>query len=527
MTNTMETVVDVVIVGAGIAGALMAQRLARAGRSVLALDAGPAWNMGDLVSSQLWARRLKWGGDVVETKGSHPFGHNFNAGWGLGGAALHHYGTWPRLQEEDFQMRRRYGRGLDWPIAYADLRPHYDRLQEEVGISGDADAETWRPPGDPYPMPPLKTFRQAAAVKRGFDALGIRTAPVPAAINSIDYKNRPACIYDGWCDAGCPIYALGGNPLAIFIPEAEEAGAVFRANATVLRILPGANGWAKGVEYVADGVRRTQPARVVILAANPVQTPRLLLNSAHEGAPNGMANGSGLVGRYFMTHMLVNVFGLFDEDLENHMGVSSASLISQDRYAKDLRPGAFGSYQWLIAPAVKPNDIAGIAISRADLIGPELEAFMRRAVRGLGVMLGFGEEMPHLDNRVELSPERDSFGMPRARIVHGLDQDAQALGRHIADEGVAIMRAAGARQAWAAPQVTAHMMGGTIMGTDARNSVTDSFGRSHDVRNLFIAGSGLFPTSGASNPTFTIAALADRSARHIVENWPALAVVDA
>src|SRR5690606_23386777 len=148
---------------------------------------------------------------------------------------------------------------------------------------------------------------------------------------------------------------------------AEHDGAVVHAGANVTRVLCDANGLASGVEYIADGVRHEQRARLVIIAANPVQTPRLLLNSAHEGAANGLANFSGLVGRYFMTHMLFNVFGLFDEDMENHMGVSSSSLISQDHYAKDLRKGAFGSYQWLIAPAVKPNDITGIAVSRSDL----------------------------------------------------------------------------------------------------------------------------------------------------------------
>jgi choline dehydrogenase-like flavoprotein len=520
---TKDQIMDVVIVGAGIAGAMMASRLAKGGKSVMVLDAGPAWNMGDLVSSQLYARRLKWGGEVVELTGSHPFGHNFNAGWGLGGAALHHYGTWPRLHEEDFEVKSRYGRGLDWPISYADLRPHYDAVQREVGVAGDAAAESWRPPGDPYPMPPLKTFRQAAVLKRGFDALGIRTAPVPAAINSVEYNNRPACIYDGWCDAGCPLYAMGGNPLTFFLPDAEDHGAVIHAGAMAIRVLCDKNGLADGVEYIADGVRHVQRARLVIIAANPVQTPRLLLNSAYESAPKGLANSSGLVGRYFMTHMLLNVFGLFDEDMENHMGVSSSSLISQDLYAKDLREGAFGSYQWLIAPALKPNDLAGIATSRADLIGAELEAFMRKAVRGLGYMVGMGEEMPHYDNRVELSEEKDSFGMPRARVVHGFDEAAQGLAAYMTKLGVDIMRAAGATEAWTSPQATAHMMGGTIMGKSAKESVTDSFGRTHDVRNLFLAGSGLFPTSGASNPTFTIAAITDRSAAHILKNWDALA----
>lgn len=513
---------DVIIVGAGLAGSLAAARLSTAGKTVLVLESGPDWNMGDLVSSQVWARRLKWGGPAVEVTGEHPYAHNFNAGWGFGGAALHHYGTWPRLQTEDFAVASRYGKGLDWPVDYAVLRPHYDKLQREVGLSGDAEAEVWRGPGDPYPMPPLKDFAQARIIKRGFDAMGLRTAPVPAAINSVDYEGRPACIYDGWCDAGCPLYALGGNPLVLWVPDAESAGAIFRAGATVTRIRRRGNGLVGGVDYVMDGATRTADAKLVIVAANPVQTPRLLLASAGEQASTGLANSSGLVGRYFMTHSLINQFALFDEPTEPHMGVTSATFISQDNYTKTARPGAFGSYQWLIAPAIKPNDLAGLAVGRPDLIGAGLDDFMKRAVKSAGLMVGMGEEMPDPDNRVELSEERDAFGMPRARVVHRFNDDAQALWSHMKAEGEAIMQAAGATETWASPMASAHMMGGTVMGTDPGKSVTDSFGQTHDLRNLFIAGSSLFPTSGASNPTFTIAALTDRTADHVLDNWDAI-----
>ena len=175
---------DALIVGAGAAGSLYAARLAAAGKSVLVLEAGPAWKNEDLVSSLIWARRLRWGGPPVASGGDNPLGVGFNTGWGLGGAALHHYGTWPRLMPSDFTMKSDHGQGLDWPIGYDDLRPFYDRVQEEVGISGDADEEVWRPAGAAYPLPPLEQFAQARLVSAGFEKLGMKTAPSPMATAS-------------------------------------------------------------------------------------------------------------------------------------------------------------------------------------------------------------------------------------------------------------------------------------------------------------------------------------------------------
>ena len=160
--------VDVVIVGAGPAGGVYAERLSRAGKRVLILEAGPEKSLGDMWSSSLWSRRHKWGGAPVIVGGPNPISHNVSTGSGLGGAAFHHYGTWPRIPVDVFELRTRHGRGFDWGINSNDLRPWYDRVQSDVGISGDASAEPWRGPGDPYPMRPLKTFRHGEMLADGF-----------------------------------------------------------------------------------------------------------------------------------------------------------------------------------------------------------------------------------------------------------------------------------------------------------------------------------------------------------------------
>ncbi len=521
--SSLQSKTEVLIVGAGAAGSWLARRFAQAGRSVRVLEAGPAWKPEDLASSQIWARRLRWGGPPVETTGSHPFGYGFNAGWGLGGAALHHFGTWLRFDPDDFRMKSRFGQGRDWPFGYGTLRPFYDRVQEQVGISGDAQAEIWRPEGAPYPLAPLATTPQSDAIARGFRALGEHVAPMPMAILSAEYRGRAPCIHDGWCDAGCPIGALY-NPLVRDIPEARAAGAEFVTDARVASLL-----WDEGRRRVAgvvyregsNGALRRAEADLVILAASAIHNPAILLNSVSSRWPKGIGNAHDLVGRFFMTHAVLGIYGLFEDETFPHLGVSGVQLSARDDYGRrrEDEPQAFGSYHWLIAPAAKPNDLLGIAISRPDVSGASLEPFLKRAARHFASMIAMVEDPPRAGNRITLATGPHPEEPPRPRIEHAFPAATLAVWRRARRRGLEIFRAAGARESWASGVNTAHMMGGTVMGKSPEDSVTDGWGRVHGTPNLFIAGTGLYPAAGALNPTFTLYALAERTADHLIDRW--------
>ena len=601
--------VDVVIVGAGASGSVYASVLAKAGKKVVLLEAGPDWQMSDLISSEMWGRRIRPAGAPFLLEGKNPFGYAGQAGWGVGGAALHYFANHPRFLPNDYKIKSEHNRALDWPISYQDVAPFYDKVAHDIGMSGDAKAEEkWRPAGQSYPMPPMKTFRHGEIWVKGFESLGIRMVPAPVAMNSTEFKGRPACIYDGWCHVGCPTGALA-NPTVTYLSEARKAKAEVRALCSVTRVLTNAQGTkVAGVEYYDEKkVRQVQEANVVVLAAWSGQNSRLLLNSAtdkhpkglpinglvgkymmthfssaqrpsstrmsrttwarrrsvhvlerygktaHKGAfgssfivagtalkpappvspsptcssglplhSKGLNNSNGLVGKYMMTHSIAGINAIFDEDIQNHLGTIGAQYMSYDRYGKTSYKDAFGSTYITCGAAQKTHDFAS---TRPDLFGPDLHDYMKRAARGFTRISMFGEGLPNIENRIELASDKDEFGMPLGRLTHSFDQDAVALWNANLEEGQKAAKAAGAKEVWVgrAAIPTTHLHGGTIMGTDAANSVVNSFGQCHELPNLYVAGPSIFPTEGASNPTYTILAVSLRGAEQLAAKWATVA----
>lgn len=507
---------DAIIVGSGMAGSLAAARLTAKGKRVLILEAGPQRQLTDLISSQIWARKLKWGGAPVIETGEQKIGHGFNNGWGTGGAAMHHFAVWPRLHENDFNMQSQYQRGLDWPIDYETLMPWYDQVQDEVGIAGDHEQEIWRPQGAPYNQAPVPVFAQGRILAKGFEALGKRTAPLPLAILTADKGERKACIWDGWCDAGCPIGSLA-NPLVTYLPRALNAGAEILHRAYVTHIQTDPSGTrAQGVHWLDEqGGSNGAQADVIVVAASTVQNSRLLLVSAN----HGFSNRHQQIGKYLSSHLNCSIFGLFAEETQCHLGATGGQLLNQDEYIKERKDGPFGSFQWMIANAFKPNDLLGMAVGNAKVYGASLDAFMKKAAKHFGTMSAVVEDLPLEANQVSLSDQQDSHGIPLAIAHHNSSEDTTSLWEYARQQGMEVFSQAGATEIWSGAMAGMHILGGTIMGNDRTSSVTNSYGQCHEVNNVFVAGASLFPSNGGVNPTFTINALTSRSMDHLINNW--------
>jgi len=510
---------EVLIVGGGAAGSVFAAHLAQQDRSVVIFEAGDERKKEELYSSQVWARRLKNVEQPTPFIADDP-GLRLNRGEGTGGTALHHYAIWPRYHPEDFFEHSQYGKAMDWPIGYEDLRLHYDRIQKEVGIAGDAVAEKWRPQGEPYPLPPVLLSEHGRTIARGFEKLDMHTAPLPMAVLTRPYNGRDACLWDGWCDAGCPTGALA-NPLVTYLPIATKAGAQIKTNVRVSKlIIDNTTEKVLGVEYFENGERKEQYADLVILSAFVVENVRILLNSRMPGTDYSVGNKHDLVGRYLMTHPSLLFTALFEgEDIQNYLGTTGGQLLCQDAYDKIGKHKGFGSRQWNIAMAVKPNDIIGLGMSRSHIFGKALQDFMQKAAHGMGNMIGMVEDQPVWENRIELSGEKDANGVPAVHTNYRVTKDALLLIENMRKEGHEVLKLAGSNDVMESQIFSQHMMGGTIMGSNESNSVADSFGRVHGMRNLYIGGASLFPTSSCVNSTYTIHALADRSARFISKNW--------
>ncbi len=516
----MTTPVDVLIIGAGASGAAVAWSLADTRMRILCLEQGDWMNSATYPSTgRDWEARQLNDFNYSPNRRGHAVDYpvnddnspikiaNFN---GVGGGTVLYAGHFPRFHPSDFRVRSLDGVADDWPLDYETLAPFYAENDRMMGVSGLAGDPAY-PPKQPM-MPPLPLGRSGATLARGLNAKGWHWWPSDSAVASTDYEGRAKCINLGHCTAGCAQGAKASTDITYW-PAAIRAGVELRTRCRVREITTNEHGMASGVVYYdADGVEQFQPAEVVILACNGVGTPRILLNSASARFPHGLANSSGLVGKNLMFHPYAQVYGYFDEELDGNHGPGNC-IWSQEFYETDRDRGFLRGYTFEFTRGQGPvvAAVTGAANGRLPWGDDHHRAYRRLVNRRTG-MVGICEDLPEAHNTVTLDPVlTDSDGIPAPKIDYTLSENSRRMLDHAVARGSDILRAAGAHDVGSEAPLTVggwHLMGTARMGRDPERSVVNEWGRSHDVKNLFIVDGSIFVTSAGVNPTCTIQALA-------------------
>ena len=507
--------VDIAIVGAGFGGAAFAWRLSqrRPDLRILCVERGgfsdraalPAlrsdWQRAALNE---WATspniRLKAG--HASTSADYPIDDTQSdfkpLMWnGVGGSTIAWAAHFPRLHPSDFRTRSLDGVGDDWPFSYAELEPYYDLNDAECGVSGVAGDPAY-PPKTERAMPPVALGRMGMAAARGFDALGWHWWPVDAAINSRSHAGRAGCNHCGPCLIGCATGAKSSTDLTYW-PKAVANGVELRTHCIVQQVEIEA-GRARGITYRDKNGREVfQPAQIVVVAANGIGTPRLLLASGVE---------SPALGKNLMFHGAAYARGMFREELDGPVGPVGCAVYSHEFYETD----ASRDFKRGVHLQVTRENAPLLQAARLDKPwGEEAQRLLREEFRHSMTVLVCNEDLPETSNRVTLTNHRESDGLPGVKLEYRVSEPT----RRALDFGLAraeeMLRAAGAHRTVRldlAPLTGWHLLGTVRMGSDPARSVTDASGKVHGVADLIIADGSLFPTVGAVNPGSTIGALA-------------------
>ena len=548
---------DILIIGSGASGGVFAWHLSKIpGIKIVCLEQG-SWNfpVADVAQSQPHPEaapqreRLTTPPDPKENvrqwKNGYPYDFS-DSYWrpilanNVGGATLHYGAVWNRYHPSDFVGKSLDGIGENWPINYWDIEPYYDMLDNMVGVSGAL--------GNPA-LPPIKAHRQkpyplgqaADILARGFKKLGWHWWPTTSATLTEPLgKRRPCPTNCEACDTGCPREAKNSADV-VFWPEALSRGVVLKTRARVREITLNKRGLADGALYYDENGRLTeQKARLVVLAANGLGTPRILLNSKSNAFRDGLANGSGLVGKNLMAHPMYDIQGLFENENTAPRRYSSTGLVSDQFYESDpgrrgfargfwyLSAGYTGPVRAALGEPPKPRAMVVPAAVKQERDSPvpwgrlHHAAFQQQYGHTVGTSILF-EEIPQASNYVELDPSiKDEVGVPGIKLHFKRSENLQKMIAFAVERTTDMMMAAGASKILSAKPLgeggAYHLMGTARMGDDPSKSVVDKWGRAHEVKNLFIIDGSIFVSAGSAVVTSTLQSLALRIADYVKNN---------
>lgn len=524
---------DVVVIGSGICGSLVARRLASQGFSVIILEAGPRVDRDTIVANfrnsprkndfmspypfSPWAPHPIYkpeSNDYLVMEGPYPYPAEYIRM--VGGTTWHWAAQAWRLLPNDFRLKSLYDVGKDWPISYEDLEPFYYEAEVTIGVSGPVNNGS--PRTKPFPMQPVaeswlqQRFRERLA-PAGYDVIVNTTAR-----NSRTYDGRPACCGNNNCMPICPIDAQYHGGIAA--DSAEAAGATLIPNAVVYRLEHDESGKIVAAHYYdPDKGEHKVTAKNFVLAANGIESPKLLLISASDKYPNGLSNSSDMVGRNLMDHPSNQlVFNAEDAIWAGRGPMSPASI-------QAMRDGEFrrNSAAFRIDIA-NSNQTLGATqnLIAQGVYGAELDEKIRYYAAHQVSLKNVLEILPDPENRILLSNRKDKMGIPTPAVRYRMSDYVEKGMQHTVEVYTEIAKLMGGTELkYSKPgqySNNQHITGTMSMGDDPKTSVCDKWGRSHDHENLFLASTGVMPTAATVNSTLTALALALRTADHIAKS---------
>jgi choline dehydrogenase-like flavoprotein len=551
-----RTSYDVVIVGSGAGGGMAAYALTKAGARVALLEAGPPWyaskNSTMLLPSYATPRR----GRATKLR---PFGEHdaCDGGWEvegepytrapgtrfdwwrarmLGGRTNHWGRISLRFGPRDFKGRSADGLGDDWPISYDDIAPYYDRVDDLVGIFGSREGMPNHPDGNFLPPPRPRCYE--LLVQRASRKMGIPCIPARLSILTKPMNGRQACHYCGQCNRGCSVNANFSSPDVLIAPAAATGRLTLLTNAMAREVTVGSDGLATGVSYIdkATGEDRHIAARVVVLAASACESARLMLNSRSSRFPQGLGNSSGVIGKYLTDTTGTDVAGfipaMVDHVPHNEEGVGGAHIYMPwwlDNSKLDF-PRGYHIEVWGGLGPPSYGFMGGIhRYPNAGGYGAKLKDDYRRYYGATVGFSGRGEMIPNEKSFCELDPSAvDKWGIPVLRFhwewrdhefrqVKHMQETFRSLIAEMGGEVFSPMPTREQGYGIAAGGRIIHELGCVRMGNDPSTSALDANCRAHDCRNLFVADGGPFVSQADKNPTWTILALAWKTADFITE----------
>lgn len=508
----------VVIIGSGAGGGTLGNELAQKGVDVVILEAGARHEYEDFINDE-WDSfsQLAWT-DKRTTSGDWRVAKDFPnlPAWivkSVGGSTTHWAGASLRFQEHEFKTLSTYGKVeganlLDWPITLAEMEPYYAKAEAKMGVTGTND---W---------PRLPGNNNFKVLKAGADKLGYKECHTGnMAINSVQRDDRNSCQQTGFCFQGCK-WGAKWSTLYTEIPKGEATGHLeVRPNAMAIKINHDASGKVTGVVYAdKDGKLHEQKARIVAVAGNSIESPRLLLNSASGKFPDGLANSSGQVGKNYMRHTTGSVYAIFEKPVHMYRGTTMAGII-RDEARHDPSRGFVGGYEFETLSL-------GLPFMAAFLDPGSWGRSFTTALDHYDHMAGLwivGEDMPRAENRITLhADEKDAHGMPVADVHFDDHPNDTAMRNHAYKQATALYDAVGATRTFPTPPYpSTHNLGTNRMSEKAADGVVNKHGQTHDIKNLFVSDGSQFTTGAAENPTLTIVSLAIRQADYIASQMSA------